>query len=89
MSLRRAPDQSAISTPMRPNPSAPEPPRAILPNLQVRDREPHPIEHYARRAAALRYFSDRNKRQETPNQMATAASQTAAVRSVLPLDDAL
>jgi hypothetical protein len=32
---------------------------------------------------------DRNKRQETPNQMAMAASQTAAVRMVLPLDEAL
>ncbi|MEY4176083.1 MAG: hypothetical protein RI900_3248 [Actinomycetota bacterium] len=38
--------------------------------------------------AALRYLSDRNNRQDTPNQMAIAASQTAAVRKVLPLDDA-
>ena len=39
--------------------------------------------------AALRYLSFRSKRQETPNQMATAASQTAAVPKVLPLDEAL
>ncbi len=39
--------------------------------------------------AALRYLSDRNKRQETPNQMPTAVSQTAAAPKVLPLDEAL
>jgi hypothetical protein len=32
---------------------------------------------------------DRNNRQDTPNQMAIAASQTADVRNLLPLDDAL
>ena len=41
------------------------------------------------RTAGLRYLSDRKSRQDTPNQRATAASQTAAVRTVLPLDEAL
>ena len=43
----------------------------------------------APRAAARRYLSDRKRRNEMQNQIATAASQTAAARSVLPLEDAL
>jgi hypothetical protein len=33
--------------------------------------------------------TDRNNRQDAAHQMAIAASQTAAVSTVLPLDDAL
>ncbi len=40
-------------------------------------------------SADRRYSSDRNRRQDTKNQTATAASQTDAARNVLPLDTAL
>lgn len=39
--------------------------------------------------ADLGYLSERNNRQDTPNQKAIAASQTADVRTVPPLDDGL